>query len=139
MIKRLLKPVLLRMDAAPCNARRHRRVIKNRREVESLRLPMFNCGLGVEHIDAPDHLIDGSESHLRHVLANLLCNVEEEIDDVLGLSLELLAQNRILRRDANRAGIQMALAHHDAAHRDQRSRSESEFFGAEKSCNDNVA
>ncbi|RVD14685.1 hypothetical protein EN738_32595, partial [Mesorhizobium sp. M4B.F.Ca.ET.017.02.2.1] len=33
-------------------------------------------------------------------------------------ALEALAQHRVLRRDADRAGIEMALAHHDAAGRD---------------------
>ena len=100
---------------------------------------MIDGRLRVEHVDAADHFVDGAEAEFRHVLANLLGDEEKEIDDVLGLSLELLAQHGILRRDADRAGVEMALAHHDAAHRDQRGRGETEFFGAEQSSNHDVA
>ena len=56
----------------------------------------------------------------------------EEVDDVLGLAGELLAQLRILRGDADRAGVEMADAHHDAAERDQRRGGEAELLGAEQ-------
>ena len=52
--------------------------------------------------------------------ARLLGDEEEEVHDVLGLALEALAQLRVLRRDAHRARVQVAGAHHDAARRDQR-------------------
>ena len=52
---------------------------------------------------------------LRHQLARFFGDEEEVIDDVLGLAGELLAQHRILRGHADRAGVEMALAHHDAA------------------------
>ena len=39
----------------------------------------------------------------------------KKLIDVLGLAGELLAQLRVLRGDAHRAGVQVALAHHDAA------------------------
>ena len=41
---------------------------------------------------------------------------------------ELGAQHRVLRRDAHGAGIEVALAHHDAAERDQRGRREAELL-----------
>ena len=139
MIESLLQAVILRLHAAAGDARGHRRVVENRREIEAARLPVIDGGLHVEHVDAADHLVDGAESELRHVLANLLGDEEKEIDDVLGLSLELLAQHRILRGDAHRASVEMALAHHDAAHRDQRSRGETEFFGAQQRGDHNIA
>ena len=40
--------------------------------------------------------------------------VAEEGDDELGTCGETLAQQRILRGHAHRAGVQVALAHHDA-------------------------
>ncbi len=49
-----------------------------------------------------------------------------------GWPWNLLAQHRILRGDAHRAGIQMAFAHHDAAHGDQRRGGETEFFRAQQ-------
>ena len=55
-----------------------------------------------------------------------------EVDDVLRVAGELLAQLRVLRRDADRAGVEVADAHHDAAERDQRRRREAELLGAEQ-------
>ena len=58
---------------------------------------------------------------------------------MLGLADEALAQHRVLRRDADRAGVEMALAHHDAAGRDQRRGGEAELVGAEQRADDDVA
>ncbi len=70
----------------------------------------------VDFFDAADHLVDGAEAELGHVLAHLLGDEEEEVDDVLGRAGEARAEDRILGGDADGAGIQVALAHHDAAH-----------------------
>ncbi len=56
----------------------------------------------------------------RHHLAHFLGDEEEIVDDVLGLAGEALAQHRVLRGHAHRAGVQVALAHHDAAGGNQR-------------------
>ena len=56
-----------------------------------------------------------------------------------GCAGEARAQDRVLRGDADRAGIQVALAHHDAAHGDERRGGEAEFFGAEQRGDDDVA
>ena len=56
-----------------------------------------------------------------------------------GLPVELLAQLGILRRDADRAGIEMALPHHDAAFDDQRRCRKAIFFRAEQRGDDHVA
>jgi hypothetical protein len=76
-----------------------------------------------------DHVLQLAEAKLGHDLPELFSNEEEEVDDVLGLAGELLAEFRILSRDTNRAGVEMALAHHDAAHRDERCGGEAELFG----------
>ena len=59
--------------------------------------------------------------------------------DVLRLAGELLAQPRILRGDAGRAGVQVADAHHDAARGDERRGGEAEFLGAEQRGDGDVA
>ena len=79
------------------------------------------------------------EAHRRHHLADFLGDEEEIVDDVLGLALEALAQHRVLGGDADRTGVEMALAHHDAAGRDQRRGREPEFVGAEQRADDDVA
>ena len=73
------------------------------------------------------------------MLAHFLGDEEEEIDDVSGLPVKFRAQYRILRGDPDRTGIQMALAHHDAAHGDQRRRGEAELFRAQQRGNHHVA
>jgi hypothetical protein len=58
---------------------------------------------------------------------------------VLGLPLVLGAQVLTLRGDADRAGVQVALADHRAARRHQRGRTEAEGLGAEQRRDDHVA
>ena len=93
----------------------------------------------VEHLHLADHFVERAIAHLGHQFAHFLGDEEEEIDDVLGLADEALAQHRVLRRDADRTGVEMALAHHDAARRDQRRRGEAELVGAEQRADDDVA
>ena len=80
-----------------------------------------------------------AEAERRHELAHLLGDEEEIVDDVLGRAVEALAQHRVLGRDADRAGVEVALAHHDAAGGDQRRGREAELVGAEQRADDDVA
>ena len=91
------------------------------------------------HLRLADHLVEGAEAERGHDLAHLLGDEEEVVDGVLGLALELGAQHRVLRGDADRAGVEVALAHHDAAERDQRRGREAELVGAEQRADDHVA
>ena len=63
----------------------------------------------------------------------------EEVDDVLGLAGELLAELRVLRGDADRAGVEVADPHHDAAHDHQRGGREPVLLGAQQRGDDHVA
>ena len=74
-----------------------------------------------------------------HQLAHLVGDVEEEVDDVLGLALEALAQLGVLRGDPDRARVQVAGAHHDAARRDQRGGREAHLVRAQQRGDDDVA
>ena len=56
-----------------------------------------------------------------------------------GSPVKFLRSTRILRGDADRAGVEMADAHHDAAERDERRGGETEFLGAEQRGDDHVA
>ena len=51
---------------------------------------------------------------------------------------ELPAQVRVLGGNADRTGVEVALAHHDAAERDERRRGEAELLGAEQSGNRDI-
>ena len=66
------------------------------------------------------------------ICADFFGDEEHEVDDMLRLAGEFLAKLGVLRGDADRAGIEMADAHHDAAGGDQRAGAETEFFRAQQ-------
>ena len=100
---------------------------------------MINRRLYIEHVHTPDHVIHFAEAELGHELPHLLGHKEEEIDHVLGLASELLAQFRILSSNTYRTRIQMALAQHDASHRNQRRRGEAELLCSKERCDHDIA
>ena len=93
---------------------------------------MLDRRVGLEHLGLADHLVDRAEAELRHVAAGFLGDHEQVIDDVFRLAVELRPQFRILRRNPDRARVQVTLPHHDATQRDQRSRREAELFGTQQ-------
>jgi hypothetical protein len=92
MVKRAIQPMVLIVNASSRHARWDLWIVKNRREIQPARLPVIHGLLGLNHVNAADHLVDSAETQLCHVLADLLRDEEEEIDHVLGLTLKLLAQ-----------------------------------------------
>ncbi len=100
---------------------------------------MFDGAILVEDFGLADHLVERAEAQRGHHLAHFLGDEEEVVDDVLGLAGEARAQDRVLGRDADRAGVEMALAHHDAAGRDQRRGGEAELVRAQQRADDDVA
>ena len=108
-------------------------------EVEALGFPVVDGVADVEHVHAADHVVERAEAELGHDLADFFGEEEEEVDDVFGLAGEFLAELGVLRGDADGAGVEVALAHHDAAERDERRGGEAEFFGAEQRGDDDVA
>jgi len=111
--------VILAVRAVRLDPLWHLRLVQDRGEVEPLGLPVGDGGPGVEPVDAAYHLGDRAEAELGHQLTDLFGEHEEEVDDVLRLPGELLPQFGILRGDADRAGVEVALPHHDAAHHHQ--------------------
>ena len=89
--------------------------------------------------DPADRLVEGAEAELGEVLAHLLGDELEEVHDVLGLARVALAQHRVLGRDADRAGVEVADPHHDAAGDHQRRGREAVLLGAEQRGDDDVA
>ena len=75
---------------------------------------------------------------MRHQLAHFLGHEKEVVDDVFRRAVELLAECLVLRGDAHGARVQMALAHHDAAHGDERHGREPELVGSQKSSDHHV-
>src|SRR4030095_583718 len=108
-------------------------------EGETFAFPRPDGRLIVEPLDVPDHVMNGPEAELRHVLADFLRDVAEEVLYELRLACEVLAQRRVLSGDADWAGIQVAYAHHDAARDHERGRGKAEFLGAHECGDDDVA
>ena len=138
-VEDFLDLVILRLALVDGGALLRRRLGEQLGEVEALGLPVLDQLAAIEHLHLPDHLIEGAEAELGHQLADFLGDEEEIVDDVLGLALESLAQHRVLRRDADRAGVEVALAHHDAAGGNQRRGGKAELIGAEQGAHHHVA
>ena len=95
--------------------------------------------VGVEQVDAADGLVERAQAERGQQLAHLLGDVLEEGLDELGLAVELGPQRRVLGGDADRAGVEVADAHHDAARDHERRRGEAVLLGPEQRADDDVA
>src|SRR5688572_30225496 len=94
--------------------------------------------LSIEQLGVANQLIELAHAKSCHQLAHFLSDEEEVVDNVLGFTLKLLSQSRILGRDADRAGVEMAFAHHDAAGGYQRCGGKAEFIGAQQRADHDV-
>jgi hypothetical protein len=130
--------VILRLALVDGRALFRRRLREQPGEIEAFGLPMLHQFPAIEHLHLPDHFIESAESERGHQLPHFFGNKEKVIDDVLGLAFEALAQHRILSGDAHRASIEVALAHHDAAGRDQRRGREAKLVCAQQRANRHV-
>ena len=139
VVQRLLQAVVLRLGAVARGARRQLRHREDRAEVHALGLPVPHRVVDVEHLGVPHRLGQRAEAQLGQVLAHLLRDEPHEVDDVLGPPVEPLAQLRVLRGDADRARVEVADAHHDAAAHHQRGGGEAELLGAQQRGDDDVA
>ena len=92
-----------------------------------------------QQVGAADHLFQRGETESCENLAHLFGKVGEELHHLLRRALELGSQVVALRADTDRAGVGVALAHHDASHRDQRRGADAVFVGTEHRRHDDVA
>ena len=104
-----------------------------------MRLPVLDGLAHPEPVRATDHLLEPAETHPGHELPHLFGEEEEIVDDLLGRTLEELAELGVLRGDADRARVQMTDPHHDAAGRHERGCRERELLAAEKRRHHHVA
>lgn len=79
-----------------------------------------------------DHLVDGAEAQARHDLAQLLGHKEHKVLNVLGLTAEAVTQAAVLRSDAGRAGVLLAVALHEATHGDERHGRKAKLLGTQQ-------
>ena len=107
--------------------------------IKAARFPMRNRALLIEEIGSADHIVKALDADLRHQSARFFGDKEEIIDDMFGQTAESFAQDRVLRRDTDWAGIEMAFAHHNAASGDERRGREAKFIGTEQCGDDDIA
>ena len=85
-----------------------------------------------QQVTAADQFVHSPRAKLRHDLPHLLRDKEHEAFHIFRLPFEALAQFRILGRNAEGAGTQLADPHHPAAHRNQGRRGKTELFRAQQ-------
>ena len=100
---------------------------------------MLNAFTRVEKVGTADQFVEFPNAELCHERACFFCDKEKEVDDMFRLAAKFLAQNRILRGNADRAGIQMTFAHHDAARNHKRCGSKTEFICTEQGADNDIA
>src|SRR5258708_33783248 len=84
VIQRLIQTVILRDQAAASDLPWNLRVVQDIRKIETTRLPMLDGCPHLNAVYAAGHFVHTAEAQLRHQLAGLFGNIENEIDDVLG-------------------------------------------------------
>src|SRR5262245_35739807 len=138
-IQYFLKTMILRGDAVLGDALWNIRFVKNARKIQATSFPVIDGFLHVQQFRMTDHIGQGSEPQLGHDLPQFFSDVEEEVDDMLGLAGELLAKHWILCGYAHWAGVEVALPHHDASGSNQRSGGETKLFSAKQSSDRDIA
>ena len=108
------------------------------RQIEQIGLAVVRDLDLAQALGMADHLVDGAEAQARHDLAQLLGNEEHKVLNVLGLTAEATAQAAVLRGDAGRAGILLAVALHEAAHGDERHGRKAKLLGAQQAGDGNI-
>ena len=100
---------------------------QNRVQVEIIQMLGTAADL-TQQFGAADDVIKAAEAQPRENLAHFFGDEAHQVDHLFRAAVELAAQGFVLRANAHRAGIRMALAHHDAAHGDQAHRANAIFF-----------
>ena len=92
-----------------------------------------------QQFGATDNLAERAIAEPRQNLAHFLGHIGHQIDHLFRRAGEFLAQLFVLDADPDRAGVAVALADHDAAHRHQAERPDAEFLGPQDRSDDDVA
>jgi hypothetical protein len=77
---------------------------------------MLDRAFHLEPVAPPDQVVERAHAQLRHELPHFLRDEPHEVHHMLRFAPEILPQLGVLRGHAHRAGVQVASAHHDAAH-----------------------
>ena len=136
-VERRLELVIL----LPPPSRRGHRIarlrLEQRPEIETGE-PGAGIVAALQEVAATDHVGQPGDAERRHQLARVLGDEEEVAHDVLRRAGEAPAQLGILGGDPDRAGVEVADAHHHAPRRHQRGGREAELLGAEEGGDEHV-
>ena len=86
---------------------------QNERQVNVLLLSRANVVTDLEQFSPTNHLVNRADTKFGHDSTEFVGNVVEEVDNVLGSTLELLAQLRVLRSDTYWACVEMTFPNSD--------------------------
>ena len=138
-VERPLQPVVLADPAVAPDLGADVGPVQNVGIVQPARLPVRDGAARLDTVGAPDHVVQGAEAEQGHVLADFPRDEAHEVDGVPRVAREFSAQRGILGRHADRTGVEVADAHHDAAERHQRRGREPELLRPEQGGDDHVA
>ena len=110
-----------------------------RAQVEAPALPVRDTPIGVEHLGVADGLVEAAEPELGQIVPDVFGDEPEEVLDELRLAVESGTEFGVLGCDADRAGVEVADPHHDAAGHHQRGGGEAVLLRAEQRGDDHVA
>ena len=108
------------------------------RQVQTVGLPVVNSGIHVQKLNVPNRLIQGSKAKFCKIFPDLFRQELKEVDNVVSLSGVAGTKLGVLACDPNRAGVQVAGAHQDAALNHQRSSGKAILLSTEQCGNYNV-
>ncbi len=94
---------------------------------------------GAEAVVPTSEFAEGANTELRKAIADFFGQVTEVGDNHLGLALKFGAELFVLGGDADRTGVEMALARHNTTDGEERGGAEAKFVGAENGGKDDIA
>ncbi len=112
---------------------------KQAAKVQATGLPVRYACTHIEQVGAANQVVKFANAQLRHDVAHFFGDKEEVVHQMLGLARELGAQHRVLCRHANRAGVEVAFAHHHATLDHQRRGGKAKLVGTQQRANGHIA
>jgi hypothetical protein len=105
--------------------------VQNTRQVEGLVLPVADVLPHFEHLNLSYQFANGAETQLGHDFTHLFGHKRKHVHNMLGLTRKERAQFFILRSNAHRTCVEVALPHHDAPSGHQCGGSNAKLLGTE--------
>ena len=138
VVQRFFQTVFLNLRLEARHIGRHLGLGKQAAKIQAAGFPVLNAFAHVQQIGAANQIVKLANAQLGHDVAHFFRNKEEVVDHVLRLAGKLLAQCRVLRGNTHRAGVEVALAHHDAAFHHQRCGGKAKFVCTQQRANGDV-